>query len=572
MAWEANLIVVPTKNINSNFPNAPKEIYIQKGGILETASGQSSGLLYPSGVSGSGTGYTRIAKLCNFISYPTFKKEYAIKLSDVMSKTSTSLLNIFELDLTFSNISETNNYTGVFCTQYTNNGKLFELYALDDTALTANRRTQYNKTDLRCGGASVTDINNTYLSFFVCENYPEFIYCCYHNGDGELLNTQGVTTGTTTVYSYVWKKTQDYKNFEMVFTDGVEENAKSDKYGEESGTGGYEGGSFDDTSDTIAIPDIPTIGLTSAGFVNVYAPSQNALAGIGNELFPEVGEVTDIVSAVTNMSTIIANAKLIDYVLDCHVIPVAPTVGAQEEIKVGYKSLTNTALKVTSDYVDFDCGTLSIPEYYANYIDYGAFTTAKLFLPFIGFVPVQNEYWQSGRLQVIYRFNVIDGNCIAFVKSTSSKSQLTDSVIGQYAGTACLHIPLQGVNYANMLQNVAQGSIGVASSVVSGNVGGAVSNAFDVALSAPSMQSSNNYSASSCFMGIRKPYLIIERTASSFSKTYPNEQGLPSNITKTFGDLQGFTVATVEHLDGFAGATKDELQMIQGALSSGVIF
>ena len=36
MAWEANLIVVPTKNINPNFPNAPKEIYIQKGGILET--------------------------------------------------------------------------------------------------------------------------------------------------------------------------------------------------------------------------------------------------------------------------------------------------------------------------------------------------------------------------------------------------------------------------------------------------------------------------------------------------------------------------------------------------------
>ena len=73
-------------------------------------------------------------------------------------------------------------------------------------------------------------------------------------------------------------------------------------------------------------------------------------------------------------------------------------------------------------------------------------------------------------------------------------------------------------------------------------------------------------------MGIRKPYLIIERTASSFSKTYPNEQGLPSNITKTFGDLAGFTVATVEHLDGFAGATKDELQMIQNALASGVIF
>lgn len=571
MAWEANLIVVPTKNINANFPNAPKEIYIQKGGILETAVGGGRGFLYPSGIYQSGTEYARIEQLCNFISYPTFKKEYAIKLSDVMSKTNTSLLNIFELDLTFSNISETNNYTGVFCTQYTNNGKIFELYALDDTALSKNLRTQFNRTNLRCGGANVTDINNTYLSFYVCENYPEFIYCCYHDGDGNLINVQG-STDNTKVYPYVWKKTTAYPNFEMVFTDGVEENAKSDKYGEESGTGGYEGGSFDDTSDTIAVPDLPTIGLTSAGFVNVYAPSQNALAGIGNELFPAVGDVTDIVSAVTNMSTIIANAKLIDYVLDCHVIPVTPTIGEQEKIKVGYKELTNSAVKVTSDYVDFDCGTLSIPEYYANYIDYGAFTTAKLFLPFIGFVPIQNEYWQSGRLQVIYRFNVIDGNCIAFVKSTSSKSQLSDSVIGQYAGTACLHIPLQGVNYANMLQNVAQGSIGVMSSTVSGNVGGAVSNAFDVALSAPSMQSSNNYSASSCFMGIRKPYLIIERTASSFSKTYPNEQGLPSNITKKFEELNGYTVATVEHLDGFAGATNEELQMIQSALASGVIF
>ena len=76
MAWESDLIVVPTKNISANFPNAPKEIYIQKGGILETAFGGSNGFLYPSGINGSGTSYTKITKLCNFISYPTFKKEF----------------------------------------------------------------------------------------------------------------------------------------------------------------------------------------------------------------------------------------------------------------------------------------------------------------------------------------------------------------------------------------------------------------------------------------------------------------------------------------------------------------
>ena len=68
------------------------------------------------------------------------------------------------------------------------------------------------------------------------------------------------------------------------------EDAASPEAGPTSGPGGMgQGGddpTFDDTSDIIAVPAIPTYGVTSVGFARVYKTSLNSLQNIGIELFP----------------------------------------------------------------------------------------------------------------------------------------------------------------------------------------------------------------------------------------------------------------------------------------------
>lgn len=365
----------------------------------------------------------------------------------------------------------------------------------------------------------------------------------------------------------------------------------SPEYGPESMPAGYDGGTFDDSSDTIGIPTMPTIGVSSIGFVNVYNPSTGALAQLGEDLFPDftpttpytptgntvIDAITDVAEALANIATNIPNviemynnSQLINYIIDCHIIPVTPTVGSSQAIKIGYRTMNQVAPKVSSDYVDCDCGTLQIGEYYRNFIDYGPYTQAKLFLPFVGFVPIEPELFQSGSLKVVYRFNVIDGSFMAFVLSSSSKSKLRDTVIGQWGGNACVHVPITGINYSNMVSGIAAGASAVVAEIGKGSLAGAADAALNTAAAAPALQSSNGYNATTSFLSVRTPYLMIERSVSHYSRDYGHEQGYPSSITTELSKISGYTEADSIHIEGI-DATDTELAEIASRLAAGVI-
>lgn len=353
---------------------------------------------------------------------------------------------------------------------------------------------------------------------------------------------------------------------------------KSEEYGDYSSSGGYGGGSFDDSSDAFGLPSLPSLGVSEAGFVNVYKPSAGQLVGFADELFPDFEMPTPstkegidgVVENLNNVSSVLGffadsylNKGLIDYVIDCHIVPVAPSITSNTGIKVGYKTFNYNPSKVTSDYVEFDCGTLQIAEYYQNFLDYEG-TRAKLYTPFIGFVDIKPEWFQSGSLRLVYHFNIIDGSCIAFVIATSSKSKLSNTVVATFGGNCCVHMPITGLNYSSMISGI----LGGASKVLSGQIARGVEQGI---LARPTIEQSNGYNAGMSFMCYRRPYLLIERPVASFSKDYPKEQGLPLNVTKKLGSLKGFTTCTAPVVDNFH-CLEEEKELIKQALIEGTIF
>lgn len=325
-----------------------------------------------------------------------------------------------------------------------------------------------------------------------------------------------------------------------------------------------------DSSDLISIPGNPTIGVTNAGFINVYKPSIGALQGLGDIIFPNVASATDIVDAVIKLCETIANSNLINYVIDCHVIPVTPQTGTNSNIKVGFRDTGISVPKVTNDYIDVTCGSLNIPEFFHGFQDYAS-TRSKLYLPFIGFVDTKPEYWQAGTISVDYKFNVIDGSFMCYVRSVSSKSALNGSVIAQYAGNACMHFPLTGVNYANMVSGLVGAAVSAASGGTSSAVLGSALSAANTIAQGGDVQQSNAYNSTAALLGVRTPYLLIERPVAAYPATYAHSKGYPSNIATLLSNVTGFTIIEDIDLSGIP-LTQGELEELRGLLKEGVYF
>lgn len=326
----------------------------------------------------------------------------------------------------------------------------------------------------------------------------------------------------------------------------------------------------EDTSDTIEIPPSPSIGVSNIGFINVYKPSVNALTNLGVIIFPNVASATDVLDAIIKLCETIANSNLINYVIDCHVIPVTPTVGANANIKVGFRDTEISAPKVTSDYVDVTCGSLNLAEWFHGYQDYQA-TKSKLYLPFVGFIDLKPEFWQAGTISVDYKFNIIDGSFMCYVRSSSSKSNLSNSIIAQYAGNACMHFPLTGVNYSNMVSGLVGAAVSAASSGSATGALGAAMSAANTIAQGGDVQQSNGYNSTAALLGVRTPYLMIERAVPAFPGYYAHDKGYPANISTILGRVTGFTVIDDIDLSGIP-LTEGELSELRGLLKEGVYF
>lgn len=412
----------------------------------------------------------------------------------------------------------------------------------------------------------------------------------------------GVTTQNTVVSSggidcnglYV---TSTHDAFLTWLGGDIPEEDYSPEFGPESQADGYgQGGApgtHDKHSDHVGIPSKPQYGFTSAGFLNHYRISAQGLSMLGEALFPEpVGSSGSVEQAIDKLIANSWNSKIIDYIIDCRIIPVIAPATNRENITCGGKVLVHpttllpySAYLVDEDFVDVDCGTITTGLTEGNFIDFSV-TRAKIFIPFYGFVDLAPEYWHGAKIGLYYRFNLMDGSFMAWVTSTPFRSELESAgdmeMIGQYAGNACIHLPINSQNYSQIIGGMittgaaivgaaAGGAIGGAAgkTIAAGAVQTAISGAANIATGRPQLINNNSYNGSTALMSSRTPYLLIEFAEAQFSRRYIDENGLPAIINRVLGTLSGFTTCVNPIID-FA-CEQEEAEEIRNLLRSGVI-
>lgn len=247
-------------------------------------------------------------------------------------------------------------------------------------------------------------------------------------------------------------------------------------------------------------------------------------------------------------------------IIGLHKVYATPNISGTGNIKVGYLDSGVPSNIVGNQYTYIDCGSVSLREYYGNVLDYSPYTTAQLYLPFIGIVSLDIADVSRSTISIRYGVDVLTGACLA---SVSVQRDNAGGVLYQYSGNCACQYPLSSGSYMGMVT----GAIGAIGSLAKGNIFGT---ALGVASMHTTIDHSGGFSGNAGAMGIKKPYLIISRPQSAINNGFPSIQGYPSNYFTRLGDCNGYIQVAECHVENIS-ATDKELDKIKDLLKEGVI-
>ena len=162
---------------------------------------------------------------------------------------------------------------------------------------------------------------------------------------------------------------------------------------------------------------------------SVYNPTQTQLDSFGSWLWS-----SDFFSQLKKLFNDPMQA-----IIGVHKVFATPQVSGQATIKCGYIDSEVPSNVVGSQYAIVDCGTVSLREYFGNVFDYAPYTEVKLFLPFIGVVPLDTSYVMRGSISVTYHVDVITGACLAEV---SVRRDSAGGIIYTFGGSCIVQYPV----------------------------------------------------------------------------------------------------------------------------------
>jgi len=337
--------------------------------------------------------------------------------------------------------------------------------------------------------------------------------------------------------------------------------------GGESEPGGG-GGDYDNPTDVINLPDLPTVKVSP--FVKLWNPAEPEMQQLSDYIFSD--NVWDAVSR-----QLFGNP--IQYIISMGIVPVPLSIGGVKvPFHLGEKIGNFNMYEVGQQYMRYSCGSVTIPQYWKSFMDYEPHTKIQIFLPFIGYRDLMASEVIGKEITVTYHIDVFSGACVAFV-------QPNGSVLYQYNGNVLTTIPYS----ANEFGNIITGAIGAVGGVATGLLGisgafapaiggmmaiSGFTNAFSsvVGMGKESVIHGGNASSTSGLLSTRTPYVILNRPKQAIAERQNEYHGYATWYrANDFLFAQGFTKLAQIHLEGIP-ATDWEIQEIERLLKEGVIF
>lgn len=376
-------------------------------------------------------------------------------------------------------------------------------------------------------------------------------------------------------------------------------------------------GTFDDASDPIPDSPLPTISAADTGFTRIYNPTLSQVKALAQYLWT----TPDVIATIWNhIKQFFENPM--DAIIGFNLVPVHVPDGGTTNFKLMYIDTGVAMTAAANQFVDVDCGTLEVKRYYGSALDQSPYTKVSCFLPYIGTVQLNTDEVMGATLQVKYRVDICSGSCVA-------KIFIDGNCIYQYSGHCAINIPISSADFSSYVSaaiNVAKLAIGAATAgaggaaMAAGQVAGTeqqtgnmgalqtqggslpnlsavyqgqsqqqppsqsttsasfagispanISNTVGEIMNAkPHVEHSGSFSGNTGYLGVRRPFIIIERPNMCMPENYQALNGFPAMITMELSTCNGFTRVQQVQLTGMTATNPEQAEILE-LLKSGVI-
>lgn len=351
---------------------------------------------------------------------------------------------------------------------------------------------------------------------------------------------------------------------------------------EPSGPGGG-GGGFTSESDQITIPSQPTLTSAGTGFTRIYNPTLQQVKDLADYLWTDETVIDTIWNHIKQFFE-----NPMEAMIAFNLVPVPIPDGGSVPFKIMYiETGVNMNLALTQ-FVDVNCGTVQMSKYYGSALDFSPYTKVSLFLPFIGTVSLNTDEVMGRTVAVAYRIDIVSGNCVAYV-------MVDGNALYQYSGHCAINIPFSAADFSNYMSACisiaklgatlltgaagalsdapmsANGEISEGSNPILGSIADGVSNTVGAVMSSkPHIEHSGSFSGNSGYLGVRRPYLIIQRPRACMPQNYGRYNGYPCMMNLKLSNLSGYTKVQQIHLENVKATSKEISEILQ-FLKGGVV-
>lgn len=341
-------------------------------------------------------------------------------------------------------------------------------------------------------------------------------------------------------------------------------------------------GSQQSQKDTVVNPDMDTSikdTISSSGSTGSTTPNPpNTGGGDSPTVVPPVGKASSLWSIynptleqVNQFGSWLWSSDFVEQLKKLFNDPMQAIIGlhkvyspvqtsGQGTIKCGYLDSQVPSKLVSEQYVTVDCGSVDMQEYFGNVFDYPPYTEVSIYLPFIGIRQLDPSDVMRSTISVKYHIDVLTGACLAEVNVQRDASGGT---LYTFSGDAAVRYPVSSGSY----MGIVSGLIGVATSIVSGNLLPALGGATRLHTN---VDRSGSFTGNSGAMGSKVPYLIISRPQTAMADKFETLSGYPSNTYTPLSACKGFAQVKYCHVENLS-ATDSEKQEIEQLLKEGVI-
>ena len=317
----------------------------------------------------------------------------------------------------------------------------------------------------------------------------------------------------------------------------------------------YGNGTGEDTTEYIDFPSLPSDNpATKSGLYRLVKIDTANLNTLSSFLW-----------STSPLDTLIkVYSKPWDCIISLMTLPYSVTSdNSASELKILDYSTGANVYKNVSTQESVLFGTCDVSESFGNFLDYTN-TTVSIYLPFIGWNPLDVQDVMDATLTLVYNIDNQTGQCIALLKCTKNNMDV-DSVTYEWTGNLGTQLPLTGNDASQYLLGLMQSVTSFATT----NFGSGINNVASATFNKNKIINSGRLDSNTGNLSIMYPYIKIERPIWSRPNNYLDMIGQPYNAANTLGSLSGY-VEVEEVKSELNGVPEESRDRIIELLKDGV--